>query len=702
MKKFLNSKNIVLLALFIITFILLVFSVIFHFKVPVNVSYDSNSFDLYEVKSDDVVVEEFISNVSELESVRLSISDVNLKDDSVFISIYNYDNELIYYNDFTEGQNFDGVYINYVFPKVNDSLNKKFKIKIEAKNIEKDNYLKIRLINEKLDNLDLSINDDSQNSYMPITEYGYSVTSFYKVLFMFILAVIAIIFIRINFVNNEKIKEFLLKKGRLYILEFLSSIGTFLSLLKVITNSHYYGYTSIPWLLLLCLCGFILTFILTIFIGDKKLKLEKHFLLIAIPVSIMYLIFVLPMNIPDEYYHYKIAYSVSEFSMFNHKIAVPNAIKSYSSYKMFFENLFVGNYESLEIIKNGSYNPLLYLFSGIGIFIGRLLNLPPLLGSFLGSGINTIIYLCLGYYIIKKIPVCKLLMLVYLLNPMFVHQATSFSGDALINISSMLFIGYVLYIYYEKKDVNKRDFLILLSSLTFVFIGKYAYFPIGLLLLLIFKPLKKFIKENKKIFITTVIIAFTVFFGWLIYSKLPYNDPDVVENIKDYVSVPAQQVSKLGHLLKNPSNFIPIYFRTLNKSIEFYLFSFFGYRLGPLNIAINMVYILLYIIILVLALFSEKSKYGIDKKNRIINIIIFILIFNIILLGLYLGWGIVTDIVIEGVQGRYFIPINILLFMTFFSKDRYIKFKNPYLLVTFGLLITHLLIMTNVLNYFLN
>ena len=74
--------------------------------------------------------------------------------------------------------------------------------------------------------------------------------------------------------------------------------------------------------------------------------------------------------------------------------------------------------------------------------------------------------------------------------------------------------------------------------------------------------------------------------------------------------------------------------------------------------------------------------------------------FHIILAGLYLGWGVITDTIIQGVQGRYFIPIVILLLLAMVRKKNIAltKMELPILIV---LLVTNVLIIRDVILQFL-
>ena len=287
-------------------------------------------------------------------------------------------------------------------------------------------------------------------------------------------------------------------------------------------------------------------------------------------------------------------------------------------------------------------------------------------------------------------------MIIYLLNPMFLQQAASLSVDALTNIFSMLFIAYILYIKYDKKKIETRDFLVLLISFMCVLVGKYAYFLLGLLFILVWKELKEYYKSNKRKALVIAFILAIIAASWFIYTR--FFNKEVVEALS--YSKPQSEESKLMHILKNPMYVIPIYINNFLENGNAYIVTFLGGHLGALDIPVTQIYTLTYAIILLLSIFIDKEKHEMSRKNKIINIIIFVLTFHIVLAGLYLGWGVITDVIIQGVQGRYFIPILILILLLAIRKRNW-NLKNVEVPLIVILLATNILIMKDVINYFI-
>ncbi len=701
MKKYINKVNIILVILLLISSILLLLNLILDFQVPAEYNPGISENTTKSLQKGDKIEIITTSRISNLEALQLEMIpteenaniDGMLEKEDGFVSIYDENDELIYYNDLSEIQVFDNHELYLKFDKIKDSNNKKYKIVIEINENLDHKLFKLTKTsqNSKLDKA--IINEEKTKDDITVIQHGTTTTTFYRVVFMIIICILTFILFRYNFKNNENIKSFLLKKKKVFILEFILSLIASFSYLKVVYEHYFCGTFDVMMYGLFAFATLLIIAILGIFLGNKELKREDLFLLIAIPISTLFLTFILPLNVPDELYHYKIATKVSMFHFFNQDIMIPKNLHEFNLYSLFNTNI---SYQNLISEIAGGYHPILYIFSGFSIRLSKILQFNPIIGFYIGRCANLILYLIISYYAVKKIPMGKFLMIIYLLNPMFLQQATSYSADALTNISSMLFIAYVLYIKYDKKKVETKDFVTLLMGFMFVLVGKYAYFLLGLLFILIWKELKEYIKAHKKKVIIIVLLIAIIGLSWFIYTKIPKDQ--IIDTIN--YERPQSTESKLMHILKNPQNIIPIYLNTLLYNSNFYLITFLGGTLGALNIPISQIYTLIYAAILVLSIFVDKEKHELDKKSKIINIIIFILTFHIVLAGLYLGWGVITDPIIQGVQGRYFIPIVILLLLAMVRKKN-INLKNIEIPMLIILLINNLLIIRDVIIHFL-
>jgi uncharacterized membrane protein len=76
----------------------------------------------------------------------------------------------------------------------------------------------------------------------------------------------------------------------------------------------------------------------------------------------------------------------------------------------------------------------------------------------------------------------------------------------------------------------------------------------------------------------------------------------------------------------------------------------------------------------------DKSRHLISKKQKLISLSIFIMIFLLVCAFVYISWTVVGQNMIDGIQGRYFIPILPLLFLLLFKIKNFEGYKNKIFL----------------------
>ena len=148
-------------------------------------------------------------------------------------------------------------------------------------------------------------------------------------------------------------------------------------------------------------------------------------------------------------------------------------------------------------------------------------------------------------------------------------------------------------------------------------------------------------------------------------------------------------------------DFAKLIINTVAEYEGYFIETFIGSQLGWLNININDVVIIIYLFLLICSPFLEKQKLELTTKQKLYLILIFLICFCLIFLSLYLVWEQYYIEYILGIQGRYFIPIVILLLLSLCSKDKYIKFKNfnyVYPILIWGVNIT---VVYQIIMYFI-
>ena len=73
----------------------------------------------------------------------------------------------------------------------------------------------------------------------------------------------------------------------------------------------------------------------------------------------------------------------------------------------------------------------------------------------------------------------------------------------------------------------------------------------------------------------------------------------------------------------------------------------------------------------------------------------------LIVTGLYIEWSKVNDLIVLGVQGRYFLPVTILMLLCLCQKENYIKIKNPNIVMLVCSSLVNLLFIKQIILFFI-
>lgn len=430
-----------------------------------------------------------------------------------------------------------------------------------------------------------------------------------------------------------------------------------------------------------------------------KLKYWKLYLMIGSIVGIAMMILIPIGAVPDEVYHIKMAYRVS-----NWFLGIKNTV---SSTPMRVDDCFVaghdfanGTYrtaEQLEVYLSELFAPLangnlinvqfsssttdyIYIIPALGIALGRALGLGTYITLMLGRLFNLTIYILITTYSIKLIPFGKLSLMVLLLMPMTVQQGMSYSYDVYANSLSILLISYSVKIVSknDSETLNRKDIILMfISSMALLPLKSYAYFLISFLpWILLF--IKKFpIDEHrasliKKVIIYVILLFLTVFVIWGLTGASSY------KYSISYLSYDgSQEAYSISYFIAHPFELIYVIVHTFNVKLDFYINSFIGEYLGWLDIIMPHHVTVIYIVLLIL---SSIKRFGDERdilpKFKKIFVAFALLTIGFICAGMLISWSPTAGKVIEGVQGRYFIACFPLILLALRSKNFQINCKS--------------------------
>ena len=154
----------------------------------------------------------------------------------------------------------------------------------------------------------------------------------------------------------------------------------------------------------------------------------------------------------------------------------------------------------------------------------------------------------------------------------------------------------------------------------------------------------------------------------------------------------------LSWLLSHPAETVKLFVNTLRINLSEWLYQAVGSRLSGLSMEVTGWKITGYIILLVLASLSAKGDESrISARERVGFLGAAGLVIFLILLTMLLNWTTQGEQLIQGIQGRYFIPVLPLIWMSLNNRALCWK-ENPKRVLILCAVAVHLAVLSGVLR----
>ena len=299
------------------------------------------------------------------------------------------------------------------------------------------------------------------------------------------------------------------------------------------------------------------------------------------------------------------------------------------------------------------YSPVVYFAPAMGIYISHFFN-PTAITMLMSARIATLILYVLlaslALYVLRKSAV-KWLVFIIALLPMSLYQASVVSPDSLLLGLSLILFSILYATMYENHQINKKEIGLVVLTACLITLIKAPYLPLIFLLLLLklprsISPRKKlFIKIGIPILCTLVAVASVMSVKGVITSTLP------LPNINIF--------SQLHGIFTNPFH----YLYTLANSIVVldWVPQIIG-LFGASFIYMPGIVIQILLVSLFMTTFVDTKENTSDIDEADIHSAMIYIGFSLIaalaiITTLYLTWTPVSAKLVQGIQGRYFLPI---------------------------------------------
>lgn len=446
--------------------------------------------------------------------------------------------------------------------------------------------------------------------------------------------------------------------------------------------------------------GTMLVFFVLLFTAAlSKAKLHRLFVIAGLGIGLLYLAVFPPYSAPDEYSHIATSYA-------NANIILGNKAADKDGYPYIrdtdltldsqeiqpdlatYAKVWTHIAEKPENIEKTTFDVqrldisfFAHLPQSLGIAAAWAMGLNGVAVLYMGRLFMLLFYLVCGYFSIRIIPFGKAVMFLVYLSPIAVYNAASFSYDGVVLSVCFLMTACYLNLIYSDRRVTWADIFLLILLAVLSAPIKVVYLLIALLGFLI--PLRKFNWKPAYFILNLGAIAGGAA-GILLQRASSitgmassgygggqgtgYTLQMILEDIPGFLSLCANTVTKQGGDLF--SGMIGQVFHWADIEVSWVISGFF-------------------ILLLVLSVFSsEQDDRRMTMKTRVMSIIICLGVIGGILVTFTLSWTPLSLDYIDGIQGRYFLPILPLFLLLFQSRMLSIRQRIDKALIL-GLFVIH-------------
>lgn len=451
-------------------------------------------------------------------------------------------------------------------------------------------------------------------------------------------------------------------------------------------NIIFYTILLILTLIMICLYTYI---------NNNKLKTEKIFLIVSISFCMLLCISMPITKGHDEtihgyrIYEYVNGKIVSDEENVDLQQGVINALFDKPLYFSLFEknnDMYSTNTPMINIKSRiASYSPITYLPQIIGINIGKIFTSNALIQLYFARILNMIICITILYYAVKIIPFGKNIIFLISLIPIAVEGYVTLSADGITIATAILFISFVLYLSYGIKDKISNKQMLILSLISIVLaISKTIYLPMILFIFII--PKEKF-EKNKYVwlFFIFLLASFVDFIWFLTGTK---------------TNIGGHNQNAISYIILNPISYIGKILYTIANRGNIYIEEIFG---GCLewneNVKIYIFPIILLITSVLLITKGEKESFEFKNWQKVLCIFIILSTIFLIFTSMFLGWSRIELDYIEGIQGRYLLPLLPLILILISRK--FLDNEDTTKKITLLILIMQIFVILNIVNFHL-
>ena len=427
----------------------------------------------------------------------------------------------------------------------------------------------------------------------------------------------------------------------------------------------------------------------------RRQKVQQFFVPLALMLGLIFQCLVTVHGVPDESTHLDTAYKYSNQILFVQSSDTPgtiykrecdarlsemlaNGLESNSYYQLLFHTFEQPSDTQLvqvSYIDGTNLVPgIVYLPAALGISVGRILGLSAMLTFQLGRIFNLLVFILLIRLAIGVTPYWKNLFGALGLLPITLQQAASASYDAIIN--GLVFLFVALCFHCQSTQVLHKKQLIPTGVLAiFVAVIKGGvYLPLLFLLILCFhhRSSGMYPARKRKLLLGSVL-AFVLLAALALVKFMPV--------FHDFLTSAAavdkeNSLYTIPYVLQHPLHTVYLLWNTLMKCGDDLVRGLLGGMLSWLDFQMNWIFIILLLICLLLLINVNDDNKRLSRKAQLVISGSCLLSTLLIMLSMLVGYTKMKWNYIQGLQGRYFLPLAPAIFPLLTTKMLSVNVKQ--------------------------
>jgi uncharacterized membrane protein len=391
---------------------------------------------------------------------------------------------------------------------------------------------------------------------------------------------------------------------------------------------------------------------------------ERWLAVLATAIGILYLVVTPPYQVPDEWNHYVRSEAIAEghvvpdMTWQGDCASFPDGVERFVRAMYRTEGTFtLREMREAAAIRRDTggistlcfsswYTPLPYAPQVIVAAISRALVIRPFVTFYAGRLFNLGFAILLLLAAMRAAPEHRDVIAAVVLLPMAMFQLASWSADVPTFAAAVLLTALLLRAARSQEMVTTREALILAAMALVVALCKPVYFLIALLVFAV--PRRRFRSRSQRVAVLSGVllaVAIGVATAAATAGQARYNAR---------INLPIDARQQARCVASNPIRFAHVALDDLRVNGTAYVEEMTG-RLGMMNVKLPSP--ITWIEVLLLVVIGVACTPPVSAFQRLLAMFITVATIGGVLLSQYLIWSVICGHAIEGVQGRYFLPI---------------------------------------------